>query len=110
MNRKEYTRKYRAEHPAWTKSCKHRSRATGFKFNGNFTPEQWENLRVKSNYSCVICWKKEPAIKLTVDHKIPACKWREWSETNKPIYEWNDIENIQSLCGKCNASKAGHLK
>ena len=109
IRKNEYTRKYRAEHPDWAKSCKHRRRALENKFGGDFTPKQWEELKKTYNYCCVKCGRKEPTIKLTVDHTVPAFMWEVWSKDHTPSYKWNDIENIQSLCGRCNSGKGGRL-
>jgi len=61
---------------------------------GNFTFEEWENLKKRCDYICQRCGKKEPEIKLTVDHIIPLDKGGT-----------NYIKNIQPLCGSCNSSK-----
>lgn len=107
--RLEYTRKYRREHPSWAQAMKHKRRALETRFGGIFTPEQWDVLRSTFDYCCVICNRPESERKLTVDHKIPASKWDKWAKEFKPNYKWNDIQNIQPLCGKCNSGKAGNL-
>lgn len=61
---------------------------------GVYTFEEWEELRKKYNYTCPCCGKKEPKIKLTVDHIIPLIK--------KGL---NKISNIQPLCRTCNNKK-----
>lgn len=61
---------------------------------GNFTWKEWENLKRKHNYTCVICGKREPKIKLTIDHIIPISR----GGTN-----W--ISNIQPLYKSCNSKK-----
>ena len=60
--------------------------------------EEWENLKKKFNYKCLKCGKKEPAIKLTIDHIIPI------SKNGKNI-----IKNIQPLCRSCNSSKGNKI-
>lgn len=65
--------------------------------NGSHTQEEWENLKKAYNFTCLKCYKKEPEIKLTEDHIIPLSKSGS-----------NFIENIQPLCGRCNASKFNH--
>ena len=107
--KREYTRKYRKEHADWDSSCRQRRRALEKKFGGAFTPEQWGWLKQHYNNTCVLCGKAEPTIKLTVDHIISAFMWEAWSEQNHPTYKWNDIQNIQPLCGKCNSGKGGKL-
>jgi len=61
---------------------------------GTFTLKEWQDLKKKYNYTCQMCGKKEPEIKLTKDHII--------SLKNKGK---NIIENIQPLCGSCNSKK-----
>jgi len=56
--------------------------------------EEWKELKKKYNYTCLMCGKKEPEIKLSIDHIIPVSE----GGTN-----W--IENIQPLCRSCNSKK-----
>ena len=61
---------------------------------GQFTKQEWENLKRAYSYICPSCKKREPEIKLTIDHIIPLSKGGT-----------NYISNIQPLCGKCNNHK-----
>ena len=61
---------------------------------GYFTLGEWEILKKQHDYICCWCGKKEPAIKLTVDHIIALKNGGS-----------NWIENIQPLCGPCNSRK-----
>jgi len=64
------------------------------KSSGHFTLGEWELLKKQYNYTCPACGKKEPEIKLEIDHIIPLSKGGS-----------NWIENIQPLCRSCNAKK-----
>lgn len=61
---------------------------------GSFTYREWTELKKKYNNTCPMCKKKEPEIKLTIDHKIPISRGGS-----------NYIENIQPLCERCNSVK-----
>lgn len=64
------------------------------KIKEKFTLQEWKELKEFVNYTCVCCLKKEPEIKLTIDHIIPLSKDGR-----------NVISNIQPLCIKCNCIK-----
>ena len=61
---------------------------------GSHTFGEWELLKKQYGYTCPVCNKKEPEIKLTEDHIIPLSKGGS-----------NYIENIQPLCKLCNCRK-----
>jgi len=61
---------------------------------GKFTFGEWELLKKQYSHTCPMCGRKEPKIKLTIDHIIPISKGGS-----------NWIENIQPLCGSCNNRK-----
>lgn len=81
------TKTYKAIHS-------HIRRARVTKAGGFFTIGEWENLKAQYNFTCLGCNKKEPDIKLTIDHIVAISKGGS-----------NNIENIQPLCGSCNSKK-----
>ena len=77
---------------------------------GSHTLQEWEDLKKKFNYTCLICKRKEPEIRLTRDHKIPITKWNKWIKEHLEIsYQCSDIQNIQPLCDSCNCRKFNHI-
>lgn len=74
--------------------------------SGNFTKEEWENLKKEQNYKCKIC---DEVKTLTIDHIIPISKWNAWKKENRVNYECNDLQNIQGLCKSCNSRKSNKL-
>lgn len=69
-----------------------RSRKT--QAGGSYTPQQWRNLKLQYNYTCLCCGRREPEIRLTADHIIPIT-----------MNGTSDISNIQPLCTSCNSKK-----
>jgi 5-methylcytosine-specific restriction endonuclease McrA len=72
----------------------HRRRAKRYQNGGSYTVQEWKELKSHYNHTCLCCGKQEPEIKLTVDHVIPIARGGT-----------DNIDNIQPLCRKCNASK-----
>lgn len=98
MNKKtlEWQRKYRRDNPEINRESA-RKRRFDLSNNGGlgYLPEEWEDLKRKTNYSCVCCGRREPEIKLCVDHIEPLSKGG-----------INEIQNIQPLCRACNTKKS----
>lgn len=61
---------------------------------GTHTLIEWEELKLRHNYTCLHCLKKQPDIVLTQDHIIPLSKGGT-----------DFINNIQPLCLSCNSRK-----
>jgi len=61
---------------------------------GTFTDIEWQVLKAAQGYTCLRCGRREPDIKLTIDHVVPVSKGGR-----------NSAENIQGLCHSCNSGK-----
>jgi 5-methylcytosine-specific restriction endonuclease McrA len=61
---------------------------------GTITGREWSDLKKKYNFTCLCCKRREPEIKLCLDHVIPIAR-------GGP----NTIENAQPLCVSCNTKK-----
>lgn len=61
---------------------------------GTITAKEWLGLKEFYNYTCLRCGRREPEIKLTLDHVLPLS-----------LGGKTTTENAQPLCGSCNSSK-----
>jgi 5-methylcytosine-specific restriction endonuclease McrA len=91
------SRKYIAAHPEKNTINQANRRATKMKNGGKIRSKEWLDLKEKYNFTCLKCGKKEPEIKLTLDHVVPLVMGGAHS-----------IENAQPLCVSCNSSKRGN--
>lgn len=82
------------EYRNWQKNQRNRTLRLLRVGSGLHSFEEWELLKIQYGFTCPRCKKKEPDIKLTIDHIIPLCKGGV-----------DLIENIQPLCLKCNMIK-----
>jgi len=99
---KEYIRLNKDRYNFYTKRRIDRKKGAG----GSHTFEEWENLKKEYEYTCSVCLKKEPEIKLTRDHIIAISIWKYYIKEHSEIdYQCNDIQNIQPLCRSCNSWK-----
>jgi 5-methylcytosine-specific restriction endonuclease McrA len=87
-------RRYQKTHPEICAARSQNRRAKIKGVGGIVTANEWNNLKEFYNYTCLCCKRKEPEIKLTMDHVLPI------SSGGK-----NVIDNIQPLCRSCNCSK-----
>lgn len=79
------------EYVSWSKNQWHHRRRNA---DGKHSYGEWETLKAQYNWTCPCCKKREPKMKLSVDHIVPLSKGGS-----------NNIENIQPLCRSCNCKK-----
>lgn len=87
---KLWARQHRAQRRNALRSYVARRRGNG----GKFSPNEWEALKRRYDFTCLCCGRKEPEITLAADHIVPVSKGGH-----------SYIDNIQPLCGPCNSAK-----
>lgn len=65
---------------------------------GSFTEAEWEGVKAAQGYACLLCGKREPEIKLTVDHRRALANGGT-----------SNISNICGLCRACNSRKGSRF-
>lgn len=91
---RERNRKYAVEHPDIFTAAAQRRRARKEGNGGSYTVAEWQAIKAAQDYTCLMCGKREPEIKLTVDHVVPIA-----------LGGSNDADNLQGLCRSCNCRK-----
>lgn len=92
---KEWMRNYLRE---WNKNNPDKVREYGAvrdeRLKGDFTVAEWREIKKFYKYTCLSCLRKEPEIKLSVDHVVPIVEGGKHTKSN-----------IQPLCISCNSTK-----
>lgn len=91
---REKSRGYTKANPEKRSAGVQRRRAKRKAAGGSYTAAEWEAIKKAQDYTCLCCGRREPEIKLTVDHVVPIDKRGR-----------NDASNLQGLCRKCNGKK-----
>lgn len=92
---KEIGRQWAKLHPDRIASKNRNRRAQEKGSASKISPQEWEDLKREYDYTCLRCEKREPEIKLTLDHVIPLSLGGE-----------HTIKNAQPLCLSCNDIKS----
>lgn len=90
--------RWKRENADLVNAATHRRRCQISESKENYTVEEWEALKRKQDYRCAMCGRREPEIKLTIDHIVPVSAKGS-----------NAISNIQALCLPCNLKKGDSL-
>lgn len=91
---REWSLRWSRRNPDMRKIQSQRRRAALVAAGGDYTQVEWKELVEKYGHACLCCGRKEPEIKLTVDHVVPLS-----------LGGNNTIGNIQPLCQQCNSGK-----
>jgi 5-methylcytosine-specific restriction endonuclease McrA len=88
------SRQWHKENPIESKALKYKRRRREQEAVHSLTTSEWQAICRYFDYRCLKCGRREPEIKLTIDHVIPLSK--DGSTT---------AANVQPLCARCNTSK-----
>lgn len=80
--------------PEKKREYKRNRRARNYGDDGKISNKEWQQLKERYDFTCLRCGRKEPEIKLELDHIVPLI-----------VGGSNTIGNSQPLCHSCNASK-----
>lgn len=86
--------KWKAENKDLVNASTHKRRNTIKGAGHHWTAAEWQALKARYGFTCLLCGRKEPDIALTVDHVVPVSRGG-----------GNTIDNIQPLCKGCNSRK-----
>jgi 5-methylcytosine-specific restriction endonuclease McrA len=99
--REAHPERYLAIHSGWKKRNPDAVRAMGNKrrvlveqAGPHYTAAEWKALKAAYDYRCLMCKRREPEIRLTVDHIVPIS-----------LGGANTIDSVQPLCRSCNSKK-----
>ncbi len=95
------TGEWRQKHPDKTYEYQNRHRARRLGCEGEFTAEEWAELKRRYRYRCLRCGAFEGSLwapQLSPDHIVPLSRGGQ-----------NTIDNIQPLCVPCNRWKRSKI-
>ena len=88
------TLRHRKKNPNINRLTVGNRRARLLKAEGYYTQAEWQAIKERQGFRCLMCGRCQPDIKLTVDHIQPLSKGGR-----------NSSENLQGLCQSCNSRK-----
>lgn len=92
--RRAWARRYYQQHPERIIFHAQRRRALIRQLPHTLTRAEWQAIKARHDYRCLMCGKQEPEIKLTLDHIVPVVQGGGFT-----------ADNIQPLCRSCNSRK-----
>ncbi len=92
--RRERIKNYFRDNPEVRRINEQKRRARRRNARGEFSRQDWDKIKKQFENTCPACSRREPEIKLTIDHIIPLCQGGKHHK-----------DNIQPLCRSCNCRK-----